>query len=170
MHKGRTKTKKEEKDREKLYWETKAVVKLRDCWEKYDGPYIKDESPDWYNPNTHKGIEVVRATMSYYENSCRINRKLHGVRASELSNQNIRTMKNERLSYVFTDRKGGFLTYCAEKGPDSIEWRIHMPESRKGEVIDFNDFVYITNWSGLVNTDCYEEQLYVVISKKLELL
>ncbi len=157
-------------NREKLYWETKAIMKLRDCWKEYNGPYIKDESPDWYNPKTHKGIEVVRATMGYYEKSCGINKKLHGIRASELSDQNKRTMKKERLSYVFTDRKGGFLTYCAEKGPNSIEWRIHLPESRKDEVIDFNDFIYMTSWSGLVNTDCYEKQLFMTILKKMELL
>ncbi len=89
MHKDKTKTKEEEKYEEKLYWETKAVVKLRDCWKEYDGPYVKDESPDWYNPNPHKGIEVVRATMGYYEKSRELSKELRGVRASELSDQDI---------------------------------------------------------------------------------
>ncbi len=79
-------------------------------------------------------------------------------------------MRNEKQSYVFTDRRGGTIIYDAEKGPDDVKWYVSIPKNRENEIIDFDNFVYITNWSSMLNTECYEKQLYKIVNRKLEKL
>jgi len=46
---------------EKLFNEIYAVVSLRYFWEGFDGVFVKNESPDWINPQLDMGLEVSQA-------------------------------------------------------------------------------------------------------------
>lgn len=50
---------------EKLYNEIYAIVALKYLWRGYRPGYVKNESPDWLNPDQSVGIEVSQALLPY---------------------------------------------------------------------------------------------------------